>query len=212
MITIGVLVVSCSSARKLVTSERTKPIDNASVRYTPLWGKRIYKGIRTPGMNAEKTKAVYTFSNFTGNVETSNRLQFKYALLTDVPVEALDNINLLNYMEDWYGTPYHYGGSTKKGVDCSAFSLGLMAAVFNIILPRTARQQYENTTRVEKYDLHEGDLVFFNTRGGISHVGIYIINNKFVHASLSGGVMISDLGENYFVNRYVGAGRIKQNG
>ena len=133
-------------------------------------------------------------------------------MLTDVPVEALDNINLLNYMEDWYGTPYHYGGSTKKGVDCSAFSLGLMAAVFNIILPRTAREQYENTTRVEKYDLHEGDLVFFNTRGGISHVGIYIINNKFVHASLSGGVMISDLGENYFVNRYVGAGRIKQNG
>jgi cell wall-associated NlpC family hydrolase len=155
---------------------------------------------------------MYPNSNFSGTIETSSWLQFKYALLTDVPVEALDNMNLLNYMEDWYGTPYHYGGSTKKGIDCSAFSSGLMATVFNILIPRTAREQYEITDRIEKYELHEGDLVFFNTHGGISHVGIYLINNKFVHASVTNGVMISDLGESYFVKRYMGAGRVKING
>jgi lipoprotein Spr len=60
-------------------------------------------------------------------------------------------------------------------------------------------------------ELREGDLVFFNTRKGISHVGVYLFNNKFVHASLSSGVMISDLGDSYFVKRYKGAGRVKQN-
>ncbi len=154
----------------------------------------------------------YTNLNFTGTIETSTWLQFKYALLTDVPVEALGNASLLNYMEEWYGTPYRYGGATKKGIDCSAFSAGLLAAVFNIVLPRTAREQFETTDRIEKYELHEGDLVFFNTRGGISHVGVYLLNNKFVHASLSSGVMISDLGEDYFVKRYIGAGRVKSNG
>lgn len=113
-------------------------------------------------------------------------------------------------MEEWYGTRYKYGGSTKKGIDCSAFTLGLAAAVFGISIPRTAREQYEITERIEKYELHEGDLVFFNTRGGISHVGVYIINNKFVHASVSSGVMISDLDDAYFTKRFVGAGRIKQ--
>lgn len=211
MITIGCLTVSCSSARRLAHTERSTPIGNTSVSSSTLTSKRVYKGVRTSGDNLERMTTVYPNSNFSGTIETSSWLQFKYALLTDVPVEALDNMNLLTYMEDWYGTPYHYGGSTKKGIDCSAFSSGLMAAVFNILLPRTAREQYETTDRIEKYELHEGDLVFFNTHGGISHVGIYLINNKFVHASVTSGVMISDLGESYFVKRYIGAGRVKIN-
>jgi cell wall-associated NlpC family hydrolase len=212
VITIGLLTVSCSSARRLADTERTKPIDNAPVRLSPLSSKRVYKGVRSSQKDLQSTKTLFANSNFTGNVETSNWLQFKYALLTDVPVEALANTNLLNYMEDWYGAPYHYGGSTKQGVDCSAFSAGLMAAVFNVELPRTAREQYVTTDRVEKYELHEGDLVFFNTHGGVSHVGVYLINNKFVHASVSSGVMISDLNDEYFVKRYIGAGRVKVNG
>ena len=206
------MAVSCSSARRLTTTEK-KPLVSSAVPAAPVPSKRVYKGFQGSSAAAvRKENRVYANSNFRGNVETSTWLQFKYAVLTDVPVEALGNTNLLNYMEDWYGTPYQYGGTTKKGVDCSYFSAGLVAAVFNIPLPRTAREQYEATDRVEQYELREGDLVFFNTTGGISHVGIYLINNKFVHASVSQGVMISDLAESYFVKRYIGAGRIKDNG
>jgi lipoprotein Spr len=87
--------------------------------------------------------------------------------------------------------------------------MGLMASAFGVPIPRTVREQYERTERVEKIALQQGDLVFFNTTGGISHVGIYLVNNKFVHASTSSGVMISDLGDDYYSRKYVGAGRPK---
>jgi cell wall-associated NlpC family hydrolase len=76
-------------------------------------------------------------------------------------------------------------------------------------ISRTCREQYADTRRIKKSQLQEGDLVFFKTRGkSISHVGIYLRNNKFIHASTSSGVMISDLNEDYFDARYAGAGRI----
>ena len=84
-----------------------------------------------------------------------------------------------------------------------------MDSVYNITLPRTAKNQYNSSTKVRKQDLKQGDLVFFNTTGGISHVGVYLGNNKFVHASASSGVMISDLDEAYFKRRYIGAARVK---
>ena len=74
----------------------------------------------------------------------------------------------------------------------------LITTAFGLNLPRTSREQYAASQRVDKEDLREGDLVFFNTSGGVSHVGVYLINNKFVHASTSSGVMISDLNEDYY--------------
>jgi lipoprotein Spr len=65
------------------------------------------------------------------------------------------------------------------------------------------------TNRISRTELKEGDLIFFNTHGGISHVGVYLQNNKFVHASTSGGVMISDIFDEYWVRRFVGVGRLK---
>ena len=84
-----------------------------------------------------------------------------------------------------------------------------MSAVYGITVPRNSRDQYDATKKIKKIQLLEGDLVFFNTRGGISHVGVYIGNNKFAHASTSNGVMISDLDEDYFARRYVASGRVK---
>jgi lipoprotein Spr len=101
------------------------------------------------------------------------------------------------------------GGSTKEGIDCSAFVNTLMLSVYAINLPRTSKEQYEAAVKINDDELSEGDLVFFNTKGGISHVGIYLANNKFVHASTSGGVMISDLNEAYWKARYKGAGRVR---
>lgn len=84
-----------------------------------------------------------------------------------------------------------------------------MDSVYDVSLPRTARSQYYMGTRIRRNQLTQGDLVFFNTTGGISHVGVYLANNKFVHASASSGVMISDLEDVYFKRRYAGAARVR---
>jgi cell wall-associated NlpC family hydrolase len=84
-----------------------------------------------------------------------------------------------------------------------------MRDVYQQSLPRTAQEQYNAAEKVELEDLREGDLVFFNTSGkDISHVGVYLLNNKFVHAATSGGVMISDLNDVYWQPKYRGAGRM----
>jgi lipoprotein Spr len=141
-------------------------------------------------------------------------LQFKYAILLDVPVEELMDHKLIEFLENWYGTRYRMGGRDKTGVDCSAFVQSFMSSMYGIAVPRTSQEQYQQSQRIKKDELKEGDLVFFKTqrRKGISHVGVYLRNNKFVHASTSSGVMISDLGEEYFARRYAGCGRYRNSG
>lgn len=137
-------------------------------------------------------------------------LQIKFAILTNIPVEDLTNLRLLVFMDQWYGVPYHYGGSNKDGIDCSAFASLLLSSVYNVNqLPRISSDQYHITRRVPKKDLREGDLVFFHTFGKghrVTHVGVYLYNNRFIHASIA-GVQISNLGEGYYLHHYVGAGR-----
>jgi cell wall-associated NlpC family hydrolase len=143
-----------------------------------------------------------------------NPLQFKFAILTNSPVEQLTNLRLLVFMDQWYGAPYHFGGSSKDGIDCSAFASLLISSVYDINqLPRMSSDQYHATRRVAKGDLREGDLVFFHTYGKghrVTHVGVYLYNNRFVHASIA-GVQISNLSEGYYMHHYVGAGRIVNN-
>lgn len=134
---------------------------------------------------------------------------FRYSVLLDVEVEKLTNKKLVDYVHQWYSVPYRIGGTSKEGIDCSAFVQGIAGDAFGVQLPRTAREQAAYCTEIEKKDLQEGDLVFFNTTGGVSHVGLYINNNKFVHASTSMGVVISDLDEPYWQRRFVKAGRMK---
>ena len=81
-------------------------------------------------------------------------------------------------------------------------------AVYGFAVPRTARQQYQASQHIKKNNLKEGDLVFFNTRGGVSHVGLYLDNDYFVHASSSEGVTISSLNDNYYAKRFICGGRV----
>lgn len=141
-------------------------------------------------------------------IEKLAPIQFKYAMMMNVDVETLKNLTLLGFIEDWFGTRYRYGGETKKGIDCSALTSALLMAVYGFAVPRTAQQQYDACEPVKREDLKEGDLVFFNTTGGVSHVGLYLYNNYFVQSSSSQGVTISNLDETYFAKRYIGAGRI----
>jgi lipoprotein Spr len=136
--------------------------------------------------------------------------QFRYSILLNTEVEYLSNKELYRLIHAWWGTPYKIGGMTQRGVDCSAFVQTVMAGSYELALPRTAKEQKEVAAPVERSDLREGDLVFFNTRGGVSHVGIYLHNNKFVHVSTSAGVIISDLSEAYWAKRYLVAGRVTQ--
>lgn len=141
------------------------------------------------------------------SIEGSTGLQRKYALMLDTEIEQVQNTSLYANIDQWYGTRYRLGGSTKEGIDCSAFVQVLFATQYGINLPRTAREQYDATAHISRTELKEGDLVFFNTTGGVSHVGIYLQNNKFVHAGSSAGVTISDLFDPYWEKRFVGVGR-----
>ena len=200
-----------SSADKQANTSSIKFIDNISINpQSQLRSNSSNTG--SPSRPSISPSAYYNDYRYPSAIETYSSLQFKYAILTDAPVEEMNNERLLQFMEEWCGAKYHYGGSSKDGIDCSAFASLLMSSVYGINnLPRMSKDQYIATSRVSKKKLRQGDLVFFHTYGkrkkSVTHVGVYLCNNKFVHASIS-GVMISDLSEGYYDKHYVGAGRV----
>lgn len=107
------------------------------------------------------------------------------------------------------GKPYKGRSKWERGIDCSKFTSDVYREFNGLILPRTAAEQYKTGKPATARRLKFGDLVFFNTEGkGISHVGVYIEYNRFIHASTTRGVIISDLAEKYWAERYVGARRV----
>ena len=142
--------------------------------------------------------------------EACKKLQFKYAQLIDTEIEAVHNFTLFEFIEDWWNSSYRYGGTSKKGIDCSALTGLLIGHVYSVAIPRTAKEQYAASKKISRDELTEGDLVFFNTRGGVSHVGVYLANDFFVHASVASGVTISSLNDSYYSRKYIGAGRVHQ--
>jgi lipoprotein Spr len=129
-----------------------------------------------------------------------------------VSEKEVRNKKLYSFVSDWYGTPYKYGGCDKGGVDCSCFTGILYKKVYNVTVGRNSSLIHKEAEHIKTSHLREGDLVFFKigTRD-VSHVGIYLKDNKFVHASTSKGVMINDLNENYYKKYYYEAGRVKLN-
>ena len=154
------------------------------------------------------TRHIVTIKNENSTIENCSSLQFKYAQLLNMDVEAITNYTLYNFIEKWWATPYRYGGATQKGVDCSAYSGTLLHEVYGFTASRTARAQYKACEKVDKDNLQEGDLVFFNTRRGVSHVGVYLRNGYFTHAGTGNGVTISNLDETYYIKRFIGGGRV----
>ncbi|WP_423809419.1 NlpC/P60 family protein [Photobacterium iliopiscarium] len=103
---------------------------------------------------------------------------------------------------NWKGTPYRYGGSSKKGIDCSAFVQVGYSSVYQKLLPRTTLELVKKGKQVKRNNAKEGDLVFFRTGRNSRHVGIYLGNLKFLHASQSKGVIISRLDNPYWKRHF----------
>lgn len=110
--------------------------------------------------------------------------------------------------QNWKGTPYQFGGLNKKGIDCSGFVYRTFKESFGHSIPRTSELQLLTGSSINKNNLRAGDLVFFKTSTKVLHVGIYIDNEKFLHASTSKGVMISELSNPYWKSAYWKAKRI----
>ncbi|WP_436858488.1 C40 family peptidase [Citrobacter tructae] len=138
---------------------------------------------------------------------SSHRAPAPNARLSD-SIMVIAGLN--DQLQTWHGTPYRYGGMSRRGVDCSGFVLMTMRDQFSLQLPRETRQQAKIGTEIDKEELLPGDLVFFKTGSGESglHVGIYDTNGQFIHASTSRGVMRSSLENVYWRKNFWQARRI----
>jgi lipoprotein Spr len=142
--------------------------------------------------------------------KSNQKLREKYAELLGVPVKDIDDISLYAFIDEWYGVPYQYGGKTKKGIDCSGFTTVFYKEIYKRNLSGTSSSLFQQCDVVSKGNLKPGDLVFFKIeQKSISHIGIYLQNNKFIHATTKRGVMIDDLDEAYYKKYFYKAGRPK---
>lgn len=148
-----------------------------------------------------------TLDEFTGNTGGGGFVITPDATLSNRARSVVDAAH------QWLGTTYRYGGETRKGVDCSALVMNVYRESLGIKIPRTTAEQRRYAANVPRKELQPGDLIFFSStkkRNGISHVGLYIGNDRFIHASSSRGVVVSRLSEKYFVSHYHSSGRITE--
>jgi len=137
--------------------------------------------------------------------ELSNRL--------GIQVTSRDNYELYNTVAQWLGTPYRRGQSSIRGTDCSGFVMNVYRSVYGKHLARNSADILRvNCRSIPRQSLREGDLVFFATNRNsrrVSHVGVYLKNGLFAHASTSRGVIISSLDEVYYRQRWVSGGVVR---
>ncbi len=151
------------------------------------------------------TDSINTLYRIQGRLDTLK----KFYTAKNIVFDSILNIGLYSTAYDWIGTPYRYSRSSKKGIDCSGFTKNVYKEVYCKELQGGSADLYTISTLIEKKNLKEGDLIFFKIKKGrISHVGVYLRNNKFVHASVKGGVMINDLDEAYYKKYFFKGGRL----
>lgn len=121
-----------------------------------------------------------------------------------------DNELLYSTVNSWLGVPYRYGGNDRNGIDCSAFVGTVFRQVYGKNLHRTANDMLQDVSLIHKNQLREGDLLFFtNSKGKVSHVGIYLKDGLFAHSSTSAGVCVSRLDDTYWSKHFYRGGRVK---
>ncbi len=189
---LALMVASCTHHKKVTV--KTKP----SVKKTETASKNPDQKSKNKSEDERKENS-------------SNKENKKdYAEKLGVEEKEIRNEKLYKFIDEWYSVPYKYGGKNKKGIDCSAFAGILCSTIYNKKLSPSSKAISEETKKISVNDLREGDLVFFIINGkSVSHVGVYLQHNKFVHATTKKGVIISDLNEPYYIKYFYSAGRIK---
>ena len=135
-------------------------------------------------------------------ISANTAAPFLYATSTDLRLRLIDQYSL------WRGTPYKLGGNDQRGIDCSGFTQHTYRQQFDLTIPRTTDKQLRFGAEVRRADILPGDLVFFATGVKLRHVGVYLGQNEFLHASTSRGVMISRLDNVYWNERYLQSRRV----
>ena len=172
---------------------------------------RPYHERRNRGGNDDNTTTVTTEKKKPIAQEAHGLVSDEWARL-DIKLSRKDNKKLYKELKRWLGTPYAYAEHTcGEGTDCSGMVMEVYQEVYGIKLHRNSAKMLEvNCSIIDLDDLSEGDLVFFVTSsdGHVSHVGIYLKDNKFVHASSSRGVTVDDLRQNYYATHFHSAARV----
>lgn len=156
-----------------------------------------------------ETVTVKAKSNEWYKVEYAGKTGYMHGDYLTVTETISNGQKIVNCAEQYLGVPYVWGGSSPNGFDCSGF-VQYVTRQCGYTIGRTVTQQWNYGTEISKEDLQPGDLVFFvNTyTSGFSHIGIYVGDGEFIHASSSGGVKYSDLNSNYYTQHYYGARRL----
>lgn len=137
------------------------------------------------------------------------QLSKKYATILQVSPREITNPGLYKFIDDWMNTPYQYGGCSKSGIDCSGFSSQLMKQVYSKDISGSSETIFRQVQPVTRNELTEGDLVFFKINSKqVNHIGVYLMNGKFIHASTKAGVIISDLKDPYYDRYFFRGGRV----
>lgn len=127
-------------------------------------------------------------------------------------IELTDNHKLYVNAAEWIGTPYRAGGDSRHGTDCLGLVSQLYKKTYRMRLSRSTDGQLKESNKIARRNLREGDLVFFTSRSSrkkVAHVGIYLKDGKFIHASTSQGVIVSSLKEKYYTQHWLCGGRVK---
>jgi hypothetical protein len=225
MVNGGILgVFSSVNAQKKDNLERNNPQanQNISIKFIDGFNQKADSASNTIATLKKNSKlnlisnnsSTTLIGNYLNNIENCTSIQFKFAMILNREVESINNFKLFNFINQWWSTRYRFGGSDQNGIDCSSFTEKLLENVYGTTVPRTSKEQFLSCKKVATKDLEEGDLVFFNTRSsrrrrkGISHVGLYLGNNYFVHSSVSEGVTINSLNDEYYRKKFISGGRI----
>ncbi|MEP7129451.1 MAG: NlpC/P60 family protein [Chitinophagales bacterium] len=168
---------------------------------------------KPPASSKEKRDAAISDYNSKPKSATETSLlisyQEKYANLFGEP-KAVTNLALFQFMDEWMKVPYKYGGNSKSGVDCSRLSILLLKEVYHKEITGSSTDIMKQTEPVSKEHLKEGDLVFFKINSAtVSHMGVYLANNKFLHSTTQAGVIISDLNDAYYKKYFFAGGRAR---